>query len=258
MKAFNFQINYKLFFGFLSFITIFSCYLYKIIDGSEVINNYSGNYEIYTIDFFTTFTLLSNVFVQVWFLYAGFNHKNEGKTKFLSHTTANSLATMITVTFLVYNFVLVPIDTGFPKAHFDRYVTVVDHMITPIAFVIYVIFFMANKEKISLNQFFIKKFWTQFTLVLGYCIFAMLRGELRYGSNSDLYYKEENGEVVRNIFYPYFFLDVHHQGPLGLSGAVWFIIAFVLIVSIMIAFSYLYNFLSNIMMSKNYYKKISK
>ncbi|AHB36520.1 Pr6Pr family membrane protein [Spiroplasma apis] len=252
MKYKNFQVSYKLFFGILSALTLYSYYLYNVIDGSEIKDTYYNNYEIYTIDYFTTFTLLSNVLVHVWLIYSGIKHKNEGKTKLLSYTTANALATMITITFLVYNCVLIPVN-GFPSSAFSVFTTLVDHAIVPVAFVIYVLFFMTGKQRVGYNEFFLKKFWIQFTLVLGYCIFAMVRGELRYANESYYSYLNSSGKV-QNHLYPYFFLDVHHNGPMNLPGYVWFMIAFVGIIGIMIGFSYLYNFLSNSLIKKNYYR----
>ncbi|WP_339021674.1 hypothetical protein [Spiroplasma endosymbiont of Atherix ibis] len=253
MKSFNFQLTYKYFFGLLSFFTIFSYYIWNIVTAKEINSTYSGNYEIYTIDYFTTFTLLSNVFVQAWFLYAAINHKNEGKTKLLSYTTANSISTMITVTLIVYNAILIPVQ-GFPTHPFSIFVTLIDHAIVPIAFILYVNLFMRNKEQVNLKQFFIKKFWIQFMMVLIYCIFAMIRGELRYNTSSDLYYKE----VVRNLLYPYFFLDVHHTGPGGIPGYGWFFIAFFAITGLLVGFSFLYNFINNKVITKNFYQKINK
>ncbi|AUB31500.1 Pr6Pr family membrane protein [Spiroplasma floricola] len=253
MKSFNFQLTYKYFFGLLSFFTIFSYYIWNIATGNEINSTYSGNYEVYTIDYFTTFTLLSNVFVQAWFLYAAINHKNEGKTKLLSYTTANSLVTMITITLIVYNGILIPVD-GFPTHPFSIFVTLIDHAIVPIAFILYVNLFMRNKEQVNLKEFFFKKFWIQFMMVLTYCIFAMIRGELRYNSSSDLYFKEG----VRNLLYPYFFLDVHHVGPGGIPGYGWFFIAFFAIAGLLVAFSFLYNFINNKVITKDFYQKINK
>ncbi|WP_342274880.1 Pr6Pr family membrane protein [Spiroplasma endosymbiont of Cantharis lateralis] len=250
MKSLKFQLIYKYFFGLLSFFTIFSYYIWTIATAGEVNGDYQGNYEIYTIDYFTTFTLLSNVLVQFWFLYAAINHKNEGKTKMLSYTTANSLATMITVTLIVYNGILIPVE-GFPTHPFSIFVTLVDHAIIPVAFILYVNLFMSNKEKVNYKEFFIKKFWIQFTMVLIYCIYAMFRGELRF--NSGDYYFTEN----INLLYPYFFLDIHHVGPAGIPGIGWFFIAFFGIIGLLVGFSFLYNFINNKVMDKQYYKKIN-
>ncbi|AGR42075.1 Pr6Pr family membrane protein [Spiroplasma diminutum] len=251
MKSYQFQLTYKYFFGLLSFFTIFSYYIWNIATGDEVLNTYGGNYEIYTIDFFTTFTLLSNVLVQIWFLSAAINHNKEGESKFLSYTTANSLATMITVTLIVYNFVLIPVD-GFPSHPFSIFVTLVDHAIVPIAFILYVNLFMRNKQRVSQKEFFIKKFWIQFVMVLAYCIFAMTRGELRYNSGDYYYYYDASGKLI-NLLYPYFFLDIHNVGPAGLPGIVWFFIAFFGIIGLLVGFSSLYNFINNKVITKKFY-----
>ncbi|ALD66298.1 hypothetical protein [Spiroplasma cantharicola] len=252
MMSLKFQLIYKYFFGLLSFFTIFSYYIWNIVTAGEVNGVYKGNYELYTIEYFTTFTLLSNVLVQFWFIYAAINYKQEGKTKILSHTTANSFATIITVTLIVYNGILIPVD-GFPSHPFSIFVTLIDHALVPLAFILYVNLFMSNKEKISLQNFFINKFWIQFVMVLSYCIFAMIRGELRF--NSGDYYFNESENV--NLLYPYFFLDVHHVGPGGIPGIGWFFIAFFGIIGLLVGFSFLYNFINNKVIEKEYYKKIN-
>ncbi|AKU79765.1 Pr6Pr family membrane protein [Spiroplasma turonicum] len=247
MKYNMFKITYKYVFGILSFISIYTYYFYKLFSRHDL-DVYNFNYEIYSLDYFTTFTLISNVLCQIWLLWAAIQPKKEGYNKFLSQTTALTFSVMITITFIVYNFILVPLDTGFPTHPYDAFATVVNHIITPIAFIIYFIFFMNNKNTIILNQFFIKKFWIQFVILFGYCIFSLIKGELRYKSNSSLYEKPGGG----NTWYPYFFLNIHNSsGPLGIPGIGWFFIAFFLIISVMVGFTYLYNFLSNKLIKKN-------
>ncbi|WP_338985659.1 Pr6Pr family membrane protein [Spiroplasma endosymbiont of Diplazon laetatorius] len=254
MKSLNFQVTYKYFFGLLSFFTIFSYYIWNIVTAREVNGDYQGNYEIYTIDYFTTFTLLSNLLVQIWFIYAAINHKKEGRTKFLSNTTANALATIITVTLIVYNGILIPVE-GFPSHPFSIFVTLVDHAVVPVAFILYINLFMTNKEQVGLKEFFIKKFWIQFAMVLSYCLYAMVRGEFRYNSSGDYYYNAKEGI---NLLYPYFFLDVHHVGPGGIPGYGWFFIAFFAILGMLVGFSFLYNFINNKVINKGFYQKLNK
>lgn len=246
------RIAYKLTFSILGLATLLSCYIYNVVNGETIRNDYSGNYEIYTIDFLTTFTMLSNLFVLFWMLLAAIFYKKENDSKFLSYNCALTAGVYITVTFIIYNFVLVPLDTGFPSKPFDQYVTVVDHIITPIAFIIYLLILMPKKEAVNLNEFFLKRFWVIFCLILGYCILTMLRGELRFRSSGTTYVGEGY-----NLLYPYFFLNVHQTGPLGIPGYGWFMIAFIAIVGILIGFCYLYNWLNNIIIKKAFYQKMA-
>lgn len=249
----KFKIYYKYFFGLLSFCTILSYYIWNIADGREVKRVYQGNYEIYTIDYLTTFTLLSNVLVQAWFFCAAINYKQEGKSKLLGHTSANALATMITVTLIIYNGILIPVN-GFPNESFGQFVTIVDHVIMPIAFIVYVNVLMDNKQHISLKDFLKNKFWIQFTMVLTYCIFAMIRGELRFNSGEYYYQLGQNGKPIINLLYPYFFLDIHHTGPANIPGIGWFFIAFFSIIGLLVVFSSLYNWINSKVIEKEFYK----
>ncbi|AKX34174.1 hypothetical protein SLITO_v1c05260 [Spiroplasma litorale] len=255
----NFKITYKYFFAILSCISIYTYYFYKLFSGHGL-DTYNNNYEIYTLDYFSTFTLISNILCQIWLLWAAITPKKEGNSKFtsrkkfvfLSHTTALTFSVMITITFIVYNFILVPIDTGFPTHSYDAFATIVNHIITPIAFVVYFLFLMDNKREIDLNRFFTRKFWIQFTILISYCIISLIKGELRYRSDSQLY----NTPSGKNTWYPYFFLNLHNaNGPLGIPGYGWFIIAFILIIGVMIGFTYLYNFINNCIIKTKYYKK---
>ncbi|ASP28300.1 hypothetical protein SCORR_v1c05280 [Spiroplasma corruscae] len=250
MNLYTFKLTYKYTFGILSCLSIYTYYFYKLISGHGI-SDYNGNYEIYTLDYFTTFTLISNIFCQVWLLLAAIRPNKEGDSKFLGYTTALNFAVMITITFIVYNGILVPLDTGFPTHPYDAFATVVNHIITPIAFVTYFLFFMRNKKKVELNTYFIKKFWILFVMVLTYCIFSLIKGEIRYQSHSELYTTPKGG----NIWYPYFFLNIHNpNGPMGIPGAAWFVIAFILIVGVMIGFTYLYNYVNNQFIKTKFYK----
>ncbi|QEH61941.1 hypothetical protein SCHIN_v1c07460 [Spiroplasma chinense] len=248
MDSKKIRLIYKWVFGLLSAFSIIFYYIYNLVDGQVIATDYFNSYETYTIDYFTTFTLLSNVLVCVWFLVAAIDYKKEGQTKILSQTTANCVAVMITVTALIWNFILVPLDDAFPSKPIPQTANVINHIISPIAYVVYVLVLMPNKININLNDFFLKKFWIHFTLVISYCIYAMVRGEMRYHS----------GPEYKGILYPYFFLNIHGDGLIGIPGVGWFFIAFFLILGIMIGFSYLYNWINNKVCKAKYYQKSFK
>ncbi|QBQ07764.1 hypothetical protein SGLAD_v1c05650 [Spiroplasma gladiatoris] len=254
--------SYKMVFIILSFLSIYGYWIWRLIDKADLNNKYHGSIELLTIEHFTTFTLLSNVFCQVWFIIAAIQYKREGLTKATSYTTASTLLTCITVTMLVYNAVLIPI-SGFPTGVIPQLSNIYNHVFMPIGFIVYVLFLMPRKKEVELNQFFLKKFYIQFLIIFIYCIFALIRGELRYQSENNgiyKYYEMVNGELKeKNFFYPYFFLNVHDKkGVGGIPGIAIFFMTFVGILGLMIGLSYLYNFSSNLIIQKNYYKNLNR
>ncbi|QGS52034.1 Pr6Pr family membrane protein [Spiroplasma tabanidicola] len=252
-------LAYKIFFSLMSMIVIYGFYIFKLVDQTELSQKFSGNFEMMSMEYFTTFTLLSNVFCQVWFLIAAIQWKKEGLTKATNYTTATSLATLITVTLVVYNAVLIPV-AGFPKEAFAAFSSIYSHVIMPIAFVVYVLFLIPRKEEVGLKQFFLKKFWIQFLVIFLYCVFALVRGELRYQSmqntdpNNNIYtFSDENGNI-KNYIYPYFFLDLHSKGLAGIPAYGIFVITFSGVLGFMIGISFLYNYSSNLIIKKSYYQ----
>ncbi|ARU92065.1 hypothetical protein SCLARK_001561 [Spiroplasma clarkii] len=129
------RMAYKLTFAIWGLASILAAYLFKIIDGTEIKTTYLGNYEIFTIDFLSTFTILSNFLVLFWLLFAAIFYKKEGEAKLLSQTSGLIASVYISVTLVIYNFVLVPLDSAFPKDSFNQYVSIMNHVINPLAFV---------------------------------------------------------------------------------------------------------------------------
>ncbi|WP_338972751.1 Pr6Pr family membrane protein [Spiroplasma endosymbiont of Panorpa germanica] len=234
----TFKICYKLIFGINGICILLWGYISGMLNTEMIQNSYRGDYQYFTEEFITTYTFLSNILVLTWLIYSGIFHSRENKNKYQSQGFATAISCYISVTFIVYNFVLIPVE-GWPSSAADQAITIIDHMVNPIVMVVYLVFLMENKTKINLKEFFIKKFIWVWAGTLAYCVFAMLRGELRVNSDPNF----------EGRYYPYFFLDVHS----GL-GVLWFLMAFVSITGMLIGFSFLYNYASNQMIEKDYYK----
>ncbi|AXK50948.1 Pr6Pr family membrane protein [Spiroplasma alleghenense] len=234
-----FKICYKLVFGINGICILLWGYISGMLNTEMITNQYHGNYQLYTEEFITTYTFLSNILVLTWLIFSGVFHKWENKNKYQSQNFALAISCYISVTFIVYNFVLIPVE-GWPSSASDQAITIFDHMINPIVMVCYLVFLMDGKQKVGVKKEFLTKFVWIWAGTLGYCVFAMLRGELRINS----------GDYFKGMEYPYFFLNVHS----GL-GVVWFIMAFISISGMLVGFSMLYNFASNKMIEKEYYKK---
>ncbi|AOG60590.1 hypothetical protein SHELI_v1c06390 [Spiroplasma helicoides] len=260
-KYTNNLLIYKILFAVLSIIAVYGQWVYKLIDnsnyGSDTQLMYHGNNELATIEHFTTFTLLSNIFCQVWFINASINCKKEGLTKGTSYTSAMTLSILITITCLVYNLVLTPV-SGFPKDIVGVLCSIMNHIIMPIAFVCYVIFLMPRKRKVNLNLFFTKKFWIPFTIILSYCVMAMAKGELRWSSmDRSIYEYVDSLGKNKDIYYPYFFLNIH-KDQFGLPGYAIFILTFFGVFGLMVGITYLYNYANNKIVEKKYYQYLNE
>ncbi|AHI53591.1 hypothetical protein SSABA_v1c01790 [Spiroplasma sabaudiense Ar-1343] len=236
-----FKISYKLIFGINGFCILLWAYISGMLNLDYITNTYNGNYQLYTEEFITTYTFLSNILVITWLIYSGIFHKNENKNRFQSQGYALAISTYISVTFIVYNFVLIPVE-GWPSSASDQATTIIDHMVNPIVMVVYFVFFMENKTHVSLKEIMKNKFIYIWMGTLAYCIFAMVRGELRFAS----------GEYFKDLLYPYFFLNIHAH-----LGVVWFVMAFIGISGMLLGFSVLYTFASNRMIKKPYYQKMA-
>ncbi|ELL44963.1 Pr6Pr family membrane protein [Spiroplasma melliferum] len=247
---------YKLFFAIVGLVILGWAFINGILNQNDIINHYNGDYTVYTLDFFTTFTCLSNLGILFWFLISGIRHHQENKNKIQSYPVALAAACYITITFIIYNCLLLPTQP-LPGSPIGWITTVIDHMTNPIAFVIYILFFMENKQEINLKQFFRKNFWKYLLVLLGYCAYAMIRGELRRLSGNHFTWPGNEPGIIENRWYPYFFLNIHTPF-LGIPGYVWFFIAFFAILGILIGSMYLYNYCNNKIIKTKFYQTLQE
>lgn len=195
---------------------------------------------------FGFFTIQSNIFVVIACLHLAIYHPYEGKIKTTNFYVILPVATYITITSLVFNFMLMPtmLTSGKPMSASSWVENEILHTIGPILFVVYVCIFMNKNNFMHGNYFWRHANWIYIMYPIAYGIVTMLCGELKIASNYPL-----------GIQYPYFFLEIHSKEPipgLPISGAVWFVIAVSLIAAMCLGFSALYNYAGYKMKDKKF------
>lgn len=184
----------------------------------------------YTLNFFSYFTVQTNIFVALWFVLSAIFHNQEGKktSKWFGPYMALGVTTFITITGLIYNTMLLPTQTDQTGFYF-WFTSCVEHMVTPIVMIVYFLAFM-NKEKGSVfeTKVFLKQELVIFYLYpIVWLVVMLIRGEFRH-------------QAGKAFAYQYFFINVHEKSY-GLPGWSWLIIAFVIIFLIILGFTTLYN-----------------
>lgn len=99
---------YKLFFAIVGLAILGWAFINGILNKNDIMNRYNGDYNVYTLDFFTTFTCLSNLGILFWFLISGIRHHQENKNKIQSYPVALAATCYIIITFIIYNCLLLP------------------------------------------------------------------------------------------------------------------------------------------------------
>ncbi|AUB31672.1 Pr6Pr family membrane protein [Spiroplasma floricola] len=213
-------------------------------DGNVIGYDYFG----YVINRFSYFTIQSNILIVVWLLVGFFNHNKEGQIKILQKTFSLSVITYITVTAMIFNFMLLPKVLASSNNNFKAILWVeqiIVHTLGPIAAIIYFLFFMKQDIEFNFKKFIKKDFWRIAIYPFAYLVYILIRGELiyrSYGSNAAL--------AGKHKAYPYFFLEIHNKNVLGLrnesfinNGLAWFFIAIITIIGIIIGLGSLYLFI---------------
>ncbi|ATZ18777.1 hypothetical protein ESOMN_v1c03950 [Williamsoniiplasma somnilux] len=206
------------------------------IDGDNIGWLSSTSFGDFFINSFTYFTTLSNIAVGIWFLVAALKPQNEGIKGYISLNSTIIVTTYITITLIIYNGILLPTSlmNGDYMSAFNWTTTVLEHMLFPLALILYVALVMKPINTQKAKQY-IKKGWVKaIILLLTYGILILIRGEIRYQGNKPV-----------DTQYPYFFLRVHEAKVVGLPGVAWFFIAVIAIAAILIGFSTLYMHILN-------------
>lgn len=215
------------------------------------------DYAGFTFFYFTYFTIQSNLFVALWCIIAACQHLKEGNTKITKSIIAYSVATYITITGLIYNFMLFPLafikdaDGVMPVSNFKPMTWISQqslHTISPITFVLYTVLFRTRGELIEQKTLLKTKWWVPFTYPVIWGVGDLLRGEMYYRSGRP-----------SEIQYHYFFMHIHQNGGtegypikgLKLPGVAWFIIAIGIIAAISFGFFVLYSYASLKIVKKN-------
>ncbi|ATZ16097.1 hypothetical protein JN01_0503 [Entomoplasma freundtii] len=194
----------------------------------------NAKYGSYTIAFFSYFTTISNFSIGLWFLYAAIRPQNEGKKGYLGYSSTLILTTYITITMLIWLGLLLPtnLSSGTVMSAKDWFTGLMQHLILPLAFIGYVCFTFKSEKLLTTHQYMKKEWWKVFFLLLGYGLYCLIRGEIRYRTNQP-----------SDTLYPYFFFRIHEAKVMGLPGFAWFMIAILLIAAIAFGFSISYNFI---------------
>lgn len=238
----DWKFYFKLLFGLFLAGTIIYTWLEPMINGIIVPDSekeVSPNWEWfvqdkgdYTLNFFSFFTIQTNIFVAIWFLVLAIYHDQEGKktSKWCGPYMALGVTTLITITGLIYNTMLLPTQINM-KGFYFWFTSVIENMIAPIVMIVYFLAFM-TKEKGSVleTKAFLKDKLIMFYIYpIIWLVVMLIRGEFRY-------------RVGKAFAYQYFFINVHKKSY-GLAGWVWLIIALAIIFLIVLGFSTLYNWI---------------
>ena len=102
-----------------------------IIGASLLIYIFTNAKMSYWLPFYTFHT---NVFVGVWYLFSGLFPGKEQPSFWINDATKGAITTYITITGLVYNLVLIPVEVAY--VGYIPFVSIVTHMIVPVMMVI--------------------------------------------------------------------------------------------------------------------------
>ncbi|WP_338956092.1 Pr6Pr family membrane protein [Spiroplasma endosymbiont of Polydrusus cervinus] len=208
-------------------------YLWAVYDKAGVISHW--NYAGYTMSWISYFTTQSNFLVLIWFLIAIIGHRHEGIIKPLKTYFSLSVTVYITVTCLIYNFLLLPSilknkDLTWNAIRWAGQIML--HVVVPLLTIFYIVGFTKQSTLVSTRQFYQQKLGWYFLYPILYGVYGIIKGILCKYSG-----------MHPNIAYQYFFLQITNPKVAGLSGIVWFVIAIVLISGIILAFGSLYHFI---------------
>ncbi|MBE4704087.1 Pr6Pr family membrane protein [Spiroplasma platyhelix] len=246
----DWKFYFKLIFSLFFIATLLYNWLNPLINGitvSDAEKEIAPNWEWfiqdkgdYTLNFFSYFTIQTNIFVALWFLLSAIFHSQEGKktSKWFGPYMALGVTTFITITGLIYNTMLLPTQINITGFSF-WFTSVVEHMIVPIVMIVYFLAFM-NKEKGSVletKKFLKEKLVIFYVYPIVWLVTMLIRGEFRYNAG-------------KAFAYQYFFINIHTKSY-GLAGWAWLIIALVLIGLIVLGFTTLYNWIIYKQQGKN-------
>ncbi len=158
------------------------------------------------------FTTESNLFILISFIALWLRSDLENKKGTIcSYNVTLAFCSYITITFLVYNLVLLP--SKLPSNGLSWFETIVLHMIAPLLYIFYFIVLFdikatdvndsKNIAKISYKKFLIKDLYKFYIYPILWFIFVELRGLTRHFSRVD----SKTGSGA----YLYFFLDPFNE-----------------------------------------------
>lgn len=189
------------------------------------------------VSYLSFFTIQSNIFVVVWLIIALIFHNREGEHKLLSTKISTLVAVYITVTMMIFNFVLLPQlsltldkDNTFNPINWGAFMwfkQMTVHLVGPLSFVIYILCFMKIQDVKPTKQFLKEDSWKSLLYPLVYGIYILLRAEIRIASGMP---------TTGTSTFPYFFMNLREAWPA-------FIVVILIIVVLLMGLSTLYNFI---------------
>ena len=251
-KVDKLKIFYKLFFSLLVFGFVLSGWIINL-------NSLHANQDIYmqkhnnkasyflidgytnTAFYFSFFTIQTNIFCLSFMFLAAIFHKKEDKIWFLKNKIALMITIYITITFLIFNTMLLPLVIAqnlFTNAY-QWIDTIVMHVICPISFIYFYLRLFNREQKINKNYLYKKQIPMTVIYPLVWFIFNMLKSILISSTvkNSIVL---KNKLDLKQSYYQYFFMNLTGK-TFGAPNYIWFFIALIFILSIIIGLSYLYN-----------------
>ncbi|WP_117276092.1 Pr6Pr family membrane protein [Mycoplasma putrefaciens] len=206
-----------------------------ILDQSAKITRVVFNFSEFSIYFFSFFTTITNLMVAMWFLVHGAKDENRFKKFILSSEATLIISLLITVTGVIYNFVLFPasiITNNFKLTHWELFQNAMVHIISPVVMVLCYLFLVDHDSNYYANKKNLNKVWLFSVLFLiGYTIYAILRGMVSILGGATVDDKHS---------FPYFFVQVFNPNVFGIPGIVLFLISMLIILSIVFFSSLIY------------------
>lgn len=211
---------------------------------NNVFNYYYTDGNTYSMYYFAFFTIQSNLLCVLYFWGLSIWPWLEGKKKIFSHNMNLAIAVYITVTFIVYNLVLLPVAQ--PTNAWGWIFTAWAHMLQPILFVLYFLLYSPVSKPTTYWRTSFRVFPKVLIYPLAWLAFTIIRGFLiKWKNFIAFHYHLPNGFQ----YFSYFFLDLTSY-EYGIPGWVWFIISFIVLFWIFFGLTMLYNYLTN----KRYYR----
>ena len=237
----RFLIFFKLFFGFATLTVVFSAWiidLHNLHFDPKKPNYYDLNGDIFSIHYFSFFTIQTVSFCALFWIGAGFCHNKEGKWGIFKWQYGLAVAVYITITFIIFNSLLWPTFLVAQPGPFDWFQTCWEHIVVPIAFITYYVFLLRGVSQANIKLFFCRQVWWYFIYPLAWLTYALVNGYLKAYRN----YITTLFPHDHVIYFDYFFLNLSGH-KWGLPGYFWFVTAFVVVAAIIISSSCLYLFL---------------
>ncbi|KNG79264.1 Pr6Pr family membrane protein [Mycoplasma sp. HU2014] len=218
------------------------------LDDKGLINRISFNISEFAMYFFSFFTTISNILVAVWFILTAVTiDKQNKKLKFLSPDSTFTITLLITVTFIIYNFILFPVSIAtnkFKLNNWELMQNTIVHIISPLITISAYLFFIDHDQKYFSDKKNLYRVWSISVIVLVlYGVIAIIRGAIAIfgGASAD-----------DSASFPYFFVQVFNSNVLGVHGIFIFFATTFIICMITICSSIIYWKIINKRFERNF------